>query len=170
MTILEIESTLATYFRFERQFPIVAVESRGLLRAPDILVMTKDRLVYEIEVKRSIDDLKQDKNKSFKHAEMLNPTQHSRRWIPSRFYFAVPEGICSEAEQVIKLLYPYAGLLSVGYRYWPHVRTILRAKDLHKNPLNEKLFNKALLAQSSTVCRLLSRLVKLQNAKPSLIP
>lgn len=114
MNALEMKAEQAAYWRFKRQMPVVAVEALN----EDVIVITRGRKLYIIEIKVSISDLRRDLDKP-KHAAIRDRVglplfDHQRpRYggIPNAFYFAVPWNLAEKAEKVIEELYPYAGLL-----------------------------------------------------------
>lgn len=93
----------------------------------DILVVTNAGYATEYEIKLSVSDFRADFNKA-KHARMATPLNPAlrERWMPTRFFFAVPEGLVPLAD-----VPSYAGLMEfriVGRRLRPTtpVETIVR--------------------------------------------
>jgi hypothetical protein len=175
MTAEFVKLEVARYFRYGRQFPIVAVEPGfSGFRNPDVLVMKADRLAWEIEVKVSLDDLRRDKEKASKHRymELLHDgssnSGQAPHWIASRFSFAVPHEIHAQAEEIIEERYPYAGLLSVYSRkpFLPKVWTERESARLHETPLDDRFFWIVVKAQSSTLVRYMDLAAK----RAALIP
>jgi len=93
-----VKASVASYFRYKRQCPIIAFE-RGITGAsnPDILVVTKNRKLVEIEVKVNIYDLKNDiKKRVWAHRNVLPNS------MPYQFYYAVPTKLHNKALVIIE--------------------------------------------------------------------
>ena len=154
-----VKTAIASYFRYVRQYPIVAIEAKARLlnvkhsdRA-DILVVDKNQILTEIEIKTSISDLEGDTRKHI-HKDL-----ESRRGVypVHYFYFGIPSKIEKEARQIIKKEYPYAGLIVVDGHYKltePLVRIPIEARRFFKDPLNPAEMHYILKAMSSAVCRM----------------
>ena len=74
----QIKAAVASYYRYERQCPVVAFETNSQLEGwagelADVLVLDKNRQLIEIEVKLSISDLKRDVKK-LKHQAFSDST------------------------------------------------------------------------------------------------
>ena len=111
----EIKTLLLSYWRFQRQCPIVATEF-NYGESDVISYSERNHTFYETEVKISIADLRE--KKKMKHRRVIlnsamwdiSPTYHLRA---RHFYFAVPMAIREAALKVCEELFPYAGLLVV---------------------------------------------------------
>jgi hypothetical protein len=152
MNAEEIKGYVASHFRYEQQVALIAFEAPDHLggaygELADVMVVTDHRLLYEIEVKITIADLKRDvdkhKHTGFKNGDTRHPV--------SRFYFAVPKEIWVPALEIIENIYPYAGLLSVNGGF---VELQKRAKDLHGKRLSLRQIYQFTKQQSGTLCRL----------------
>jgi len=160
-TALEIKAMVAGYFRYKRQCPIVAFEASNKLRwadgePADILIVTESRMLYEVEVKVSISDLRGDKKKH-KHMSFLNKPSYLPIY---KYYFAVSEELSDKALDICNELYPYAGLLEVSK--FPFISNALSFGVIErKSPKclnNQRLTVKDIIylvkEQSGTICRL----------------
>lgn len=112
----EIKILLLSYWRFQRQCPIVATEFN--YGESDVISYSEGKhIFYETEVKISIGDMRREQKK-MKHRQVIRnpamwditPVYHLRA---RHFYFAVPEAIQEQAIKVCQELFPYAGLLVV---------------------------------------------------------
>ena len=171
-TALEIKAMIAGYFRYKKQCPIVAFESSNKLKwatgePADILVVTESRMLYEIEVKVSISDLRGDIKKN-KHSSFRNRPSYLPIY---KYYFAVSEELADKALEICNEIYPYAGLLAV-YKFPFNsaamdfgVRVYKSPKHLNDKrlPLKEVLF--LVKEQSGTICRLARDNASLQAIK-----
>ena len=104
----------------------------------DTLLVTKSGYAYEIEIKISRADFKNDfKHKEKKHLFLEGKgmkdglgREYDDRWRPNYFYYAVPEGLISPDE-----VPDYAGLIYIHpLSSWPHFRVdnVKVASQLHK--------------------------------------
>lgn len=174
-----VKALTLQYWRYDRQHSLVILEYDGA----DVLTVSKDRFLYEVEVKVSIADLRRDiaKAKHFILRERLGlDTDGVKAWqwqrlLRSRslypglrrpkphlqqFYFAVPLQLEDKARAVIDELYPYAGLLTGRLYDEPGLR--YGVVELSKRPRRlddaQRLPVKALVqmvkAQSATITRL----------------
>ncbi len=161
LTALEIKAMVAGYFRYKCPCPIIALEASNKLKwaegePADILVVTKSRMLYEIEVKISISDLRGDIKKN-KHYSFLNRPS----WLPIyKYYFAVSKELADKALAICNELYPYAGLLvvskfpfnSAALDFGVRVDKSPKCLNDKRLPLKEVLF--LVKEQSGTICRL----------------
>lgn len=102
----------------------------------DYLAFTKRGLCYEIEVKISEEDFKNDFKKKDKHIlletifnEHLNNSSHNL--IPNYFYYAVPKDLISVSD-----IPDYAGLLYINNNVFPYFETIKAAPKLLNDKIN----------------------------------
>src|SRR5882762_10690444 len=127
MLIEDLRYFALKHLRYEKQFPIVGMEvdwspGVGYVMA-DVMGISKNGLLYEIEIKVSLGDLYADAGKERKH-ECLSKTfqrqaptncqedPFSNLWrVPARFYYLVPGSIAAAAQKHIKESVPYAGLM-----------------------------------------------------------
>jgi hypothetical protein len=120
MNATQMRALLMSNFIAEADFTHVCFEtmwpgSRSIIA--DILAVDGKGLIVEIEVKVSLSDLKADAQKELKHErfrQMLNG-EDLHPSIPARLFYAVPAELASDAAKIVKELFPYAGVLSVGY-------------------------------------------------------
>jgi len=96
MTADQIKAVIASYWRYVRQCPVIALEVNHNLSSyadeerADVLAVDKNRFLIETEVKVTLADLRRDAKKS-KHRDF----QYNRRCIARYFYFAVPRDIAN---------------------------------------------------------------------------
>jgi len=161
MNANEVKAMVAGYFRYKKQCPIIAFEASNRLKTfegvpADLLVVTESRMLYEIEVKVSISDLKHDFKKR-KHQSFVNRPSYLPVY---KFYFAVPDDMAIKAKELCEDMYPYAGLLVVSKFPFNSaaidfgVREIKPPVLLNRNPLTIKQMIYLIRAQSGTICRL----------------
>jgi hypothetical protein len=154
----DLKASVAAYWRYDRQCPMVSTESNWQLESytgdfrADVLVVDKDRLLIETEVKCTLGDLRQDKEKScyFRKHEWFE--SNHPRLITHQFFFAVPYELANKAKDIVKDDYPYAGLIAVVAP--GNCQVYKLARSLCCKPLSlEKLYRLS-MCQSSTLCRL----------------
>ena len=149
-----IKAAVATYWRYQRQCPVVAMEVDSQLgrwqgEPADILVVNNDRQLMEIEVKVNLTDLKHDAKKK-KHQSFLYRTTST-----TYFYFAVPREIANKAKPICDDLFPYAGI--IGTNGGNDVEIYRPAKALCFKKLRYGDCVTIIRGQSGTVCRLASK-------------
>ena len=176
MNATEVKAEQAAYWRFTRQMPVVAVEALD----EDVLVVSKSRQLFVIEVKIGIADMRQDRLKP-KHADIrkvlglpLLEKQHS--WysdpvkygrVPNYFYFAVPVEILDKAAKVRDELYPYAGLIVTKMPYGKFLgkssEVFRKADQIHKNKLGLKAISHIVKAQSASLANIYGHFAALRR-------
>lgn len=144
----KIRASVAAYFRYERQYYLVAFEADNA----DLLVVDKDNFLTEVEVKVSLSDLRRDRSKT-KHRWFSCGETTPR--LPRRyFYFAVPKEIANKVHLICDEKYLYAGVLGTDGGGGADVVIYRRAQDLKAVALLEKDLYKLVKEQSGTLCRL----------------
>jgi len=99
MKTIEMELAVSAYFNPRQNLSIPNVSWGFNIHECDLLILTKTRYLYEIEIKVSRSDLIKDKEKRHNH-------QNNKI---KRFYFAIPE----EMEKDIEHIPERAGILIV---------------------------------------------------------
>ena len=160
-TAVEIKAMIAGYFRYKKQCPIIAFEASNRLKwatgePADILVVSESRMLYEIEGKLSLSDLKNDKKKG-KHYMFRRQSDYLPVY---KFYFATPKELSNAALDIVREYYPYAGLLAVSKFPFNSaaldfgVQEVISPKHLNNKPLPMKDIIYLVKEQSGTICRL----------------
>lgn len=158
-----MKAIVASYWRYTRQCPFVALEANCRLDSfnaggqADVLAMTERRLMVETEIKLNIGDFRRDRHK-VKHRWLAT---NDERLPTHYFYFAVPWDIANYACLLCGNLYPYAGVLGV---HGVQVEVYRKAR-LRKVP-KASLYRMRNIAreQSATVCRLAQQVVELKQS------
>lgn len=102
---MKLETRAFAWLRFEKRCPIVLWERTPRpCGIPDVLGITKDRYLVEIEIKRTVGDFRANAEKWHVRTRNL----HLPKW-PRLFWFAVPRKL---VEKVSAELPEYAGLLT----------------------------------------------------------
>ena len=99
---LDIEITISKYFDFTRNIIVTSVRWGMHIHECDLLIMTKSRYLYEVEIKITKQDLLKDLKK--RH-------QHRDRRI-KHFYFAIPEKLVNCIEHIPER----AGIIIIKWR------------------------------------------------------
>ncbi len=167
ITVDRIKAIIASYWRYGRQFPLVALEASSRLDTfndggqADILAVTQHRLLIETEVKVSLADFRRDRNKlkhkSFREHDGLYPTSY--------FYFAVPKYIANKACFLCDSLYPYAGILGTDGHSYYDVLVYRNPKMLSGRKLSLLEIVRMAREQSATLCRLAEELAGLKASR-----
>lgn len=100
----------------------------------DFLAITNSWYAYEIEVKISVSDFKNDFNKSKKHIAL---SSGKAEFIPNYFYYAVPEGMLSPSD-----VPPYAGLIYIKGR---DMYISKHAPKINKEKMDLRVFGSKLM-------------------------
>ncbi len=103
--------TLA-YWRYGRQHIAGAIECNNA----DVLTISRSLMIAESEIKVSIADMRREvktkRNKHWRMKDLFDGNERCSRIAGvNYFYFVVPKRIEGNALEVVKELYPYAGLL-----------------------------------------------------------
>jgi hypothetical protein len=106
MTAHELKLAGMRWLAYEKRCQAVVCERnvRRCLGDPDILGVTKDRYMTEIEIKVSMSDFR--RNPCKRH---IMSREHNLQFWPKYFYYMVPQKM---VEAVLAALPPYAGLLT----------------------------------------------------------
>jgi len=92
-TLNQIEYAIARRFGI-RQYIIVPNISWGLnIHEMDLAVVSKSNYLYEVEIKRSKSDFKNDFKKGHNHIDRANRIKH--------FYYALPDWLYDEVKDLI---------------------------------------------------------------------
>lgn len=114
------------WLRIKMRCPFIATEVGGF--NADVLGINEKRMI-EVEVKISKSDLLND-IKKYKHKNYTDQaygTQWERRWIPTQFYYAIPERLVADCrEYLIKHKLEHYGIINTDT--WLIDK---RAKNLH---------------------------------------
>lgn len=160
-----IKAAVASYWRYTRQCPLVALEANSMLEAfndggqADVLAVTKQRYLIEVEVKLSLSDFRRDRNK-MKHRNFRDGLVK----YPTRlFYFAVPRGVANKVSFLCDQLYPYAGVIGCDGGDEYDIHFYREPKALWGGKLQFKQILRMAREQSATVCRLAKELAQLKN-------
>ena len=165
----QIKAIVASYWRYVRQCPVIALEVNSNLSSysdeerADVLVVDKSRFLIETEVKITLADLKRDVKKS-KHRNF----QANCHCVARHFYFAVPKDLANAAKLICDDFYPYAGVLgSDGLSEW-NVEIYRRPKPLAGKRLTYSQALRLIFNQSGTVCRLARKVEELLRVQKNL--
>ena len=150
-----IKASVAAYWRYTRQCPLVAFEAStrldwGYTEQADVLAVTKERCLVETEVKVSVSDFRKDGKKAchrhFKDNTGVYPTAY--------FYFAVPKALGNELTLLCDQLYPYAGVLGCNGLSEQGIEVYRKPKRLKGKRLTLKQVVYMARSQTATLCRL----------------
>jgi len=160
----KMKAIIASYWRYVRQCPMVALEANCQLEAfsdggqADVLAVNKDGFLIEAEVKVSLDDFRRDRNK-IKHRHLK---ENDGRWPTRYFYFAVPYNIANKVSMLCDQLYPYAGVLGAKAEDEYGVVVYKEAKARSARKLSLLQVTRMAREQSATLCRLAKEVAELR--------
>jgi len=160
-----LKAIAANYLRYQKHCILVISErDLGSISSPDVLAVTKDRRLIEIEVKISLDDFKKDAKKKkwgfFKFGEKYG---FKTTTFANQFYYIVPPNLKEKALEFIA--HEKIGLLSYGndisvYTKLPEVEIIKKCGKIHDGKLSIKDTIHMVRHQSGTLCSLFVALAK----------
>lgn len=167
----QLKAVIASYWRYVRQCPVIALEVSSNLSSysgdemADVLAVDKNRFLIETEVKVTLADLRRDAKKSKHWAFRDNlPT----RCVARYFYFAVPRDIANKASLICADLYPYAGVLGTNGTDEYGVVVYRQAKFLPGKRLTYSQVLRIIFNQSGTVCRQARKVEELTRVQRNL--
>ena len=118
ITTKDIEARLLLRFKYLQNICVLNVKEGRLVNfETDLLVLTKSRYAYGVEIKVSKSDLKNDlrKRKYIRAKNALDDTEDFLKkhyyYRFKRFYYAVPESILNETREIAP---SFCGILSIG--------------------------------------------------------
>ena len=164
----QIKAIVASYWRYIKQCPVIALEVNSNLSSysgeemADVLAVDKNRFLVETEVKVSLADLRRDIEKD-KHRSFSRGTCAARY-----FYFAVPQSLANVARLICDELYPYAGVLGVDGLDEYGVAIYRKPQPLAGKKLTYPQALRIVFNQSSTVCRLAKKVEELLRVQQNL--
>lgn len=107
----KLRAAAVMWLRYDRGCPVVAME-RGLQCVPDVMGVTANRFLIEIEIKRTMADFRRNAKKWVIQRRAKEVGKHY--WIPKYFYFLVlPEMVAKvlaeipESDSVGVMSFPY---------------------------------------------------------------
>jgi len=130
---MTLEFMAMSWLRFEKRCPVALFgrsprHSNGL---PDVMGITRDRYLYEIEIKRSVSDFKANAKKPF---HMSRNIAGDTKRHPALFWFLTPAEL---TEKVLPLVPGWAGLLRGPL---PNdVQGVFMVKKAPRNKLSQRL-------------------------------
>lgn len=159
MTSNYIKTCLFHKFRFMQRIPYLASEVGSF--SADMATICNGKLT-EYEVKLSLSDFKADfkkqKHKFYAQAAQRDGVERGDAWIPHFFYFVVtPELVAEVAPRLLN--YPRYGLMTVDqvdkeFRFREAPRIVMRAKALHKFPIDDSVYTDMLYRMGSELASL----------------
>lgn len=117
------------YWRFSRQC-LCANEVRYDRYIADVIVLRKDNLIHEIEIKCCKSDLCSLEIKKQKHLNFY------KKNYPHYFSFVVPTELVEDAVKIIAQLNPKYGLIEITNNYYSPITIRISPKKLHNNTEN----------------------------------
>jgi hypothetical protein len=144
---LELEVALAYYFKYTKNIIVPNVKFGMLIHECDLLIMTKSGYLYEVEIKRTKQDLLADLKKEHGHFDKRI----------KYFYFAIPGSLLETCEEFIP---KRAGIITVVNRCCHLIREPKNLSN-YKCSTEERL--KLLRLGTLRIWSLKSRIIKLKR-------
>lgn len=108
ITARHLELAAADYFDYRRNLIIPNVSfGLSLNYEADLIIVTKDKYLYEVEIKISIADLKKD--------ILKKKFSTNGQYKIKKFYYLIPESLLKYRDEILNLIRPEAGLMSAKY-------------------------------------------------------
>lgn len=154
MNANEVKTKTLHYWRFTRNgYNFIATEA-GKFKS-DILV-SNEKEIIECETKISRADLRNDFKKK-KHGIYKKPSSWYSKWIPNKFYFAVPENLTELALELVEDT-PY-GVIEVSSKSISNRKkevycVIVKSAKTVQPKFKEKLHKQIVMRGSSELIRL----------------
>ena len=104
LSLLDMELAVAGYFNFRQNIIVPNVSWGFFIHECDLLIIRPSGFTIEVEIKRSIADVKADAKKRHGHVDHQNRIQ--------KLYFAVPNYLYEDCKDLIPV---YAGILAIEY-------------------------------------------------------
>jgi len=177
MKSTQVKACVASYFRYTRQAPIISFERplSNYFSKPDIFIVTKKRMLIEVEVKVNIYDFKNDVKK---RTWLLRDEYPDLYPMPFQFYYAVSDDIRDKAKEVIdnwkveNKIYGNVGLIVVNepknllYKQWnSSLVWVMFKAPINKNA--KKLTIKQIITmvrnQTGTLCSYASKVAEMEK-------
>lgn len=133
---MTLEFMALSWLRFEKRCHVAMFERtpRHSNGQPDVMGISRDRYLYEIEIKRSVSDFKANAKKFFHLARNINGTNERH---PALFWFLTPPDL---TDKVLPLVPDWAGLLRGPYH--EATQDLVIVKKAPRNKLSQRLSTK----------------------------
>lgn len=131
----QIQNDLRRHFMSESNIKFVAENLFIYEWESDLWFLTKANIAYEIEIKITKADFKNDFKKQDKHIILETKDDKKKILKPNFFYYAVPENLIDVSE-----IPEYAGLIYMK-EYFPYFDVIKSAPKLTTNKFDEQQLN-----------------------------
>ena len=169
-----LKAIACSWLRYKRQCPIVFTERQlGYTHCSggvaDVMALTKDRRLIEVETKITISDFKKDAKKRKWKWQEYSSGGYWDHFLPSQFYYFVPPNL---VEKVKLLLDEDKGLLTYNddensYTNLPELVVVKPCKVNHRNKIPIKHMIEIVRHQSGTICSLFNKLAKKEQDENS---
>ena len=159
MNSYEIKHALLSYFRYKRQC-ICATECLD----NDVMVIAKNGITLDIEIKVNKYDLWKGEARKFKH-KGYKKEQYNKNYYANKFYICVPTELLNEATKWVETTNLKYGIIecSLTTLYPRNILIIKKASLLH-NFKSERLANKIMMRVCSENIGLITdRLVNIKE-------
>lgn len=169
MTSNEIKSALYNHYRYKKQIYLIADEVLTFRDQADILMIDKNDIITEIEIKTSLSDLKADFKKH--HYRLTKEARFTHYFERHYFYFCVPYELKGKALEIISshddrfgLLYAYKPQTIVEDYFFIYIakKAKLLNKDIDERSISN-LKSKILQHLSARVCILMKQKYNINN-------
>lgn len=153
-----LRSATIGWLRYNRRCPLVCFERSPLGSSypyrPDIIGVTRERCVIEVEIKQTLSDFRANAKKR---------VIQLGRCVPRQFYFAVPTAM---VERVKPELPEHAGLLTLGLedaQWGPQIKCVVSAKTRPSPRLSMRQIVEMAMHQTGSLHRCCVAISRMQD-------
>lgn len=136
-TIVEdrwIELMAMSWLRYRKRVDLICTECFLMNNCIADVVGATDENIYEIEIKRSMQDLKRDfETKEHKH-DVYSMKYRAETILPNYFFFLVPSLLADQAREFLQTKNPKYGLLAfeIAGQWEEPIRSVKPGRRLHE--------------------------------------
>lgn len=137
VSLIEMEIAIAKLFDYRKCIIVPNISYGFDIHECDMFIVNSNNYATEVEIKRSIADLKNDKKKQHDHSDVRIKD----------LYFAIPIELYTEAKEIIP---PHAGIITI---YKSKYGKIFKA-NVERNPISNKGSRKLTIEETLKIARL----------------
>lgn len=136
------------WLRLEQRCAFIATEV-GAAFSADCLGVNEKKMI-EVEIKTTFEDFKNDFQKHKHRVFSRMGEDYYTQWIPTHFYFAVPESLVEKVQEYLNSNVQYS---NYGVINSDEMKVVRRAKWIHKREPNSKVKFQVALRMGSELIR-----------------
>jgi len=127
--VRELQTAALEWMRYDKQYPLVALERGTVSGTPDVFGVHKNRFTTEIEIKISVSDFRANRKKE--HVIRRESGVYRNSYIPNYFYYLVPPELVDKIRPEVEA---QNGLMTLGTgKSYSGVRPLVVLKPALRN-------------------------------------